>query len=81
MFRNIILIYKLLNKNYKIYFNNYFTLNKCIYVNDRLISPLMKTPKYQNTVFIKGLKYYNNIIFDNVLKQNKIKNINQVKKF
>ena len=45
MFRNIILIYKLLNKNYKIDFNEYFTLNKR---NDRFILPLMKTTKYQN---------------------------------
>ena len=34
IFRNIILIYKLLNKNYKIDFNEYFTLNKR---NDRII--------------------------------------------
>ena len=34
MFRNIILIYKLLNKNYKIDFNENFTLNKR---NDRCI--------------------------------------------
>ena len=45
MFRNIILIYKLLNKNYKIDFNEYFTLNKR---NDRFILPLMKTTKYQH---------------------------------
>ena len=42
MFRNIILIYKLLNKNYKIDFNEYFTLNKR---NDKFILPLMKTTK------------------------------------
>ena len=39
MFRNIILIYKLLNKNYKIDFNEYFTLNNR---NDRFILPLMR---------------------------------------
>ena len=66
MFRNIILNYKLLNKNYKIYFNEYFTLNKR---NDRFILPLMKTTKYENTLFFK--------IF---LKKNNIKNINQLKK-
>ena len=66
MFRNIILIYKLLNKNYKIDFNEYFTFNKR---NDRFILPLMKTTKYQNTIFFKGIKYYNDIIFGNILKK------------
>ena len=37
MFRSIILIYKLLNKNYKIDFNEYLTLNKR---NDRVCSRL-----------------------------------------
>ena len=64
MFRNIILIYKLLNKNYKIDFNEYFILNKR---NDRFILPLMKTIKYQNTIFFRSIKYYNNIIFVNFL--------------
>ena len=77
MFRNIILIYKLLNKNYKIDFNEYFTLNKR---NDIFILPLMKTTKYQNTIFFKGIKYYIDIIFGNILKKNKITNINQLKK-
>ena len=77
MFRNIILFYKLLNKNYKIDFNEYFTLNKR---NDRFILPLMKTTKYQNTIFFKGIKYYNDIIFGNILKKNKITNINKLKK-
>ena len=67
MFINIILIYKLLYKNYKIDFNEYFTLNKR---NDRFILPLMKTTKYQNTVFFKGIKYYD-IIFGNILKKKK----------
>ena len=43
MFRNIILIYKLLNKNYKIDFNEYFTLNKR---NDRFINENYNIPKY-----------------------------------
>ena len=77
MFRNIILIYKLLNKNYKIDFNEYFTLNKR---NDRFILSLVKTTKYQNTIFFKGIKYYNDIIFGNILKKNKITNINKLKK-
>ena len=63
MFRNIILIYKLLNKNYKIDFNEYFTLNKR---NDRFILSFMKTTKYQNTIFFKDIKYYNDIIFGNI---------------
>ena len=66
MFRNIILIYKLLNKNYKIDFNEYFTLNKR---NDIFILPLMKTTKYQYTIFFKGIKYYNDIILGNILKK------------
>ena len=74
MFRNIILIYKLLNKNYKIDFNISHKRN------DRFILPLMKTTKYQNKIFFKGIKYYNDIIFGNILKKNKITNINQLKK-
>ena len=70
-------LYKLLNKNYKIDFNEYFTLNKR---NDRFSLPLMKTTKYQNTIFFKGIKYYNDIIFGNILKKNKITNINKLKK-
>ena len=66
MFRNIILIYTFLNKNYKIDYNEYITLNKRI---DRFILPLMKTTKYQNTVFFKGIKYYNEQIFGNILKK------------
>ena len=64
MLINSILIYKLLNKNYKIDFNEYFTLNKR---TDRLILPLMKITKYQNIVLFKGIKYYNDIIFGNIL--------------
>ena len=40
----------------------------------------MKTTKYQNTIFFKGIRYYNDIIFGNILKKNKIKNLNQLKK-
>ena len=64
MFRNIILNHKLLNKNYKIDFNEYFTLNKC---NNSFILPLMKTTKYENTLFFKGIKYYNDVILGNIL--------------
>ena len=53
MFINIILIYKLLNENDNIDFNEYFTLNK---LNDRFIIPLMKTTKHKNTIFFKGIK-------------------------
>ena len=63
VFRNIILIYKLLNNNYKIDFNEYFTYTR----NYRFILPLMKTTKYQNTVLFKSIKYYNKIIFGNIL--------------
>ena len=64
MFRNIILIYKLLNKNYKFNFNEYFTINK---YNDRFILTLMKTTKYQNKIFFKGIRYYNDRLFGNIL--------------
>ena len=33
----------------------------------------MKTKKYQNTVFFKGIKYYNDILFGNILKKIKYK--------
>ena len=39
----------------------------------------MKTTKYQNTILFKGIKYYIDIIFGNILKK-KITNINQLKK-
>ena len=69
MFRNIILIYKLLNKNYKIDVDVYFTLNKRNDISsiDSFYRHLIKTTKYQNTVFFKSIKYYNDIIFGNIL--------------
>ena len=33
----------------------------------------MKTTKYQNTLFFKGIKYYNDIIFGNIIKKKKKK--------
>ena len=47
-------------------FNEYFTLNKR---NDIFMLPLMKTTKFQNTIFFKGINYYNHIIFSNILKK------------
>ena len=44
--------------NLKIDFNEYFTN---ILLN-RLILPLRKTTKYQNTLFFNSIKYYNDII-------------------
>ena len=49
-FRIILLLYYLLHNNYNINLETQF------------ISPLMKTTQYQNTIYFKGPKYYNNLI-------------------
>ena len=40
----------------------------------------MKTTKFQNTIFFKGPKYYNNIMSNNILKSENIHNIHKLKK-
>ena len=40
----------------------------------------MKTTKFQNTIFFKGPKYYNNIMSNNILKSENIHTIHKLKK-
>ena len=40
----------------------------------------MKTTKFQNTIFVKGPKYYNDIMRNNILKSENIHNIHKLKK-
>ena len=42
--------------------------------------PLMKTNKFQNTIFFKGPKLYNLIMFNNILKTNTITHTLKLKK-
>ena len=59
-FRIILFLYNLLHNNYNINLDTFF-----IYNNPRFILPLLKTTKFQNTIFFKGPKYYNNIMNNN----------------
>ena len=63
--------------NYNINLDTFFIYNKD---KTRFILPLMKTTKFQNTIFFKGPKYYNNIMSNNILKSENIHNIHKLKK-
>ena len=62
---------------YNINLDTFFIYNKD---KTRFILPLMKTTKFQNTIFFKGPKYYNNIMSNNILKSENIHNIHKLKK-
>ena len=64
-FRNILIIYNLLNNKYVNVITDYFKLNRN---KTKFMLPLMKTNKCQNTIFVKGPKHYNSIMFNNMLK-------------
>ena len=76
-FRIILFLYNLLHNNYNINLDTFFIYNKD---KTRFILPLMKTTKFQNTIFFKGPKYYNNIMSNNILKSENIHNIHKLKK-
>ena len=76
-FRIILFLYNLLHNNYNINLDTFFIYNKD---KSRFILPLMKTTKFQNTIFFKGPKYYNNIMSNNILKSENIHNIHKLKK-
>ena len=76
-FRIILFLYNLLHNNYNINLDTFFIYNKD---KSRFILPLMKTTKFQNTIFFKGPKYYNNIMSNNILKYENIHNIHKLKK-
>ena len=58
-FRNILIIYNLLNNKYVNDITDYFKFNRN---KTKFILPLMKTNIFQNTIFFKGPKLYNLII-------------------
>ena len=76
-FRIILFLYNLLHNNYNINLDTFFIYNKD---KSRFILPLMKTTKFQNSIFFKGPKYYNNIMSNNILKSENIHNIHKLKK-
>ena len=76
-FRIILFLYNLFHNNYNINLDTFFIYNKD---KTRFILPLMKTTKFQNTIFFKGPKYYNNIMSNNILKSENIHNIHKLKK-
>ena len=66
-FRNILIIYNLLNNKYVDDITDYFKFNRKF--KTTFILPLMKTDKFQITIFFKGPKLYNSIIGDFPHKQ------------
>ena len=76
-FRNILIIYNLLNNKYVNDITDYFKFNRN---KTKFILPLMKTNRFQNTIFFKGPKFYNLIMFNNILKTNTITHTLKLKK-
>ena len=76
-FRNILIIYNLLNNKYVNDITDYFKFNRN---KTKFILPLMKTNRFQNTIFFKGPKLYNLIMFNNILKTNTITHTLKLKK-
>ena len=77
IYRNTLLIYNFLNNKYKLDYNSYFKLNK---LKNKFILPLMKSNKLKNTIFFKGPKLYNELMFNNLLRKNNINNVFILKK-
>ena len=55
----------LLNNKYVNDITDYFKFNRKL---KKFILPLMKSNRFQNTIFFKGPKLYNLIMFNNILK-------------
>ena len=77
IYRNTLLIYNFLNNKYKLDYNSYFKLNK---LKNKFILPLMKSNKLKNTIFFKGPKLYNELMFNNLLRKKNINNVFILKK-
>ena len=77
IYRNTLLIYNFLNNKYKLDYNSYLKLNK---LQNKFILPLMKSNKLKNTIFFKGGKLYNELMFNNLLRKNNINNVFILKK-
>ena len=73
IYRNTLLIYNFLNNKYKLDYNSYFKLNK-------LKNKFMKSNKLKNTIFFKGPKLYNELMFNNLLRKKNINNVFILKK-
>ena len=76
-FRNILIIYNLLNNKYVNDITDYFKFNRN---KTKFILPLMKTNRFHNTIFFKGPNLYNLIMFNNILKTNTITHTLKLKK-
>ena len=76
-FRNILIIYNLLNNKHVNDITDYFKFNRN---KTKFSLPLMKTNRFQNTIFFKGPKLYNLIMFNNILKTNTITHNLKLKK-
>ena len=76
-FRNILIIYNLLNNKYVNDITDYFNFNRN---KTKFILPLMKTNRFQNTIFFKGPTLYNLIMFNSILKTNTITHTLKLKK-
>ena len=76
-FRITLLLYYLLHNNYNINLETFFIFNKD---KTKFILPLMKNTQFQNTIFYKGPKYYNNVMINNLLKFEDVYNIYKLKK-
>ena len=70
-------MYNFLNNKYKLHYNSYFKLNK---LKNKCILPLMKSNKLKNTIFFKGPKLYNELMFNNLLRKKNINNVFILKK-
>ena len=70
-------MYNFLNNKYKLDYNSYFKLNK---LKNKFILPLMKSNKLKNTIFFKGPKLYNELMFNNLLRKKNINNVLILKK-
>ena len=77
IYRNTLLMYNFLNNKYKLDYNSYFKLNK---LKNKFILPLMKSNKLKNTIFFKGPKLYNELMFNNLLRKKNINNVFILKK-
>ena len=64
-FRIILFLYNHLHNNYNINLETFFIFNKD---KTTFILPLMKTTQFQNTIYFKGPKYYNNLMINNLLR-------------
>ena len=61
--KNILFLYNRIHDNYNIDYKSYNIFNKD---KSKFILPLMKKTQIQNTIFFRGTKLSNNIMFGNI---------------